>query len=383
MVLVAFSSLAAVWWCLAVGLLAVTLACGLLQPFVQRRRAKAAARPPVSAILPVKHVDAEFVRTQASMFAQDYPDYEVLAGAAEGRSDAVAALQDVASAYPARAFRFYPRTGSFAVSPKLDNLAAPLAAARHDLVMTKDSNVGLSPRAMAAFAACMTPGVGLVVGVPVACGAKSYAGWIEASVLNAHARLLLSASTLGFGFGVGKAMMFRRSDLARAGGVRALADTLAEDTALCEALAALGLRTVFAPESLRQEIGARRLRDVFERQARWAVIRRGGAAPAYALEPLASPLPAALAAALAAPLVGVGAGAAFAVTLIGWFALETGFAALKGWEISRWSAPAYLGREILALAAWARGFATHQVIWADSRFDARVGPQRPAAPGKP
>jgi len=44
----------AIWWCLAVALLLLTLCCGLVQPIVQERRATAAARPPVSVILPIK-----------------------------------------------------------------------------------------------------------------------------------------------------------------------------------------------------------------------------------------------------------------------------------------------------------------------------------------
>ena len=101
------------------------------------------------------------------------------------------------------------------------------------------------------------PGVGLVVAVPVAVRAESVGGWIEASIINAHARLLLSASTLGLGFGVGKIMALRRSDLERAGGVAAMSQNLAEDTAISMAFARIGLRTVFAHETVAQEIGFR------------------------------------------------------------------------------------------------------------------------------
>ena len=71
---------------------------------------------------------------------------------------------------------------------------------------------------MAAFLENFAPGVGLVVGVPVAVRPETFAARIEASLINAHARLLLSASMLGVGFGVGKIMAFRRSDLDRRAG---------------------------------------------------------------------------------------------------------------------------------------------------------------------
>ncbi len=239
--------------------------------------------------------------------------------------------------------------------------------------MTKDSNITLDADAMTAFLRNLAPGVGLVVGIPVAVRPETFAGHIEACVINAHARLLLSASVLGFGFGVGKMMLFRRSDFDRVGGIAAISGNLAEDTAISVELARLGLKTVFAHCTITQEIGARRLSDVFHRQVRWSVIRRANVL-SYPLEPLASPLPAACAAALASPLVGYPAFAAFCVVLGGWFCAETAFAAAKGWEISIWSPLAFLCREGLSLAAWLRGWTTHQVVWASNRFDARRGP---------
>jgi hypothetical protein len=74
------------------------------------------------------------------------------------------------------------------------------------------------------------------------------------------------------------------------------------------------------------------------------------------------------------------------LTLVTWFCGETGFAFCKGWEISIWSPLAFMGREILALSSWLHAFATHEVVWAQVRFDARQGPHRAlgtsaAAPG--
>ncbi|ACK51945.1 Ceramide glucosyltransferase [Methylocella silvestris BL2] len=376
MIATVFSFAGAIWLCVAVALLLMTLVCGLAQPYVQRRRASATARPAVSAILPIKHVDPGFDITQGSIFTQDYPDYEILISAAEADSPALSAARRIAASNPSHPCRFIHSSSAFAISPKLNNIAAPLSEARHDVVMTKDSNIALDPDAMTAFLRNLTPDVGLVVGIPVAVGPESFAARIEASLLNAHARLLLSASALGIGFGVGKVMVFRRGDLERAGGVKAMSQNLAEDTALSMAMAGIGLKTVFAHRTIRQEVGGRSLKAVFQRQARWAVIRRANEL-SYALEPLASPLPAALAAALAAPLAGWAAPAAFGVTLGGWFCAEIAFAAAKGWEISLWSPLAYLGREPLALAAWLRGWTTHEVIWASHKFDARSGAPAP------
>jgi ceramide glucosyltransferase len=368
-----FSYAGAVWWSVATVFFCATLGLGLVQPFVQRRRATRKDLPPISAIIPIKLLDPGFSTAQASMFAQDYPAYEVLIGAAEQDSPALDAARRIAAANPGVSSRFLRSTGTATLNPKLNNLAPPLAVASHDLVFTKDSNITLDPATMAAFVQNFTQGVGLVVAVPVAVRAENFAGRIEAFLINGNARLLLAASALGLGFGIGKAMLYRRSDLAAAGGIEAMSDPLADDTALSMALARHGLKTVFSHRTVAQETGARSFTQIYERQLRWGVIRRKNERFTFPLEPLASPLPAAFAGALAAPLVSHPSWLGFFLTLLSWFCAETGFALCKGWEVSRWSPLAFLGREILALAAWLRAFTTHDVVWAEARIDARYG----------
>jgi ceramide glucosyltransferase len=222
---------------------------------------------------------------------------------------------------------------------------------------------------MAAYMRNFTSDVGLVVGVPIAERPVTIAGHIEAFLINGHARLLLTASALGIGFGVGKAMLFRRSDLARAGGIEAMAYTIAEDTAISKGLAAIGLKTVFAHRTLRQVVGWRSLREIYDRQLRWSVIRRSHEPLTFPLEPIATPLPAAIAAIFAAPLLGVSAATAFALTAVGWFGCEILVARIKGWEVSWFSPLAFIGRELLTLATWLRAWTTDDVVWANGRFE--------------
>ena len=363
--------LAAAWWIAGVAVFATSLFGALLQPRHQRCRALSDTVPPVSLICPVKIVNPGFDRAQASAFAQDLPAYEVLVGTAEERSPALERMADLVASSPVPA-RILRSPGFGAMSPKLDTLSAPLEAAANDVVATKDSNISLSPDGVRVMLRSLVPGVGLVCAVPVAIRAESLGGRIEAVLINRDARMLLTASAFGKGYGVGKVMLFRRSDLARAGGVPALGYTIAEDTALSRALAGLGLKTVFSENTVDQEIGARSLGEVYARQARWAVIRRNEEPVTFALEPLACPLPAALAGALAAPLLGLGAATGFVATLLGWYAIEVAVNALKRWELSPWTPTAFLGRDGVLLTAWARAWFTRSVTWQGERQDVRA-----------
>ncbi len=209
--------LAAAWWVAGVAVFATSLFGALLQPRHQRRRAVSDAVPPVSLICPVKTINPGFERAQASAFAQDLPIYEVLVGAAEERSPALERMAAMVASSPVPA-RLLRSPGFGATSPKLDTLSAPLEAAAHDVVATKDSNISLSPDSVRVMLRSMVPGVGLVCAVPVAVRAETLGGRIEAVLINRDARMLLTASALGKGYGVGKVMLFRRS---RPGAARA------------------------------------------------------------------------------------------------------------------------------------------------------------------
>lgn len=187
----------------------------------------------------------------------------------------------------------------------------------------------------------------------------------------AHARVLTVASLLGLEVGVGKFMLFRRSDLNRAGGIAALAATVGEDNAMGKALAGLGLKTVFSHRVVRQELGSRRLTDVYDRQMRWAVIRRDEERVAFLLELFSFVFPAAAAAGFAAPLAGVAPLAAVIATIGGWFAAETLLVFSKSWGLSASAPIAFLCREIMLPYVWLGAWLTNRVVWAQGTYVAK------------
>ncbi len=333
-------------------------------------------RPAVSVILPVKLLNPGFELAQRSAFRQDYPDYEILFSSDDKKSPALDVVQELIENFPQRQTRILHSTAAIATSPKMNNLVAPLAAARHDVIVTKDSNIVLEPDFVSAMMRSFTPGIGLVCAVPVAVRPETFAAQIEAIWVNAHARVLLTVSMLGCGFGVGKVMLFKRSDLERLGGIEALSATIAEDSAIAKGFASMGLKTSFADRTASQEIGRRTLSEIYARQSRWAVIRRAMEPYTFPLEPIYSPLVASLAAALAAPLFGLPWACAAGGTLTLWFVGEIGVAALKGWEVSLWSPLAFLGREVLSLIAWLRAWTTREVVWANKCLHVYDGERR-------
>ena len=318
--------------------------------------------------MPVKALHAEFAEAQRSLFAQDYPGLEIIISAVESDSPALRAVRKVQEEFPATSSRIVQSHCVRAASPKLNTLWPAICESRNDIILTKDSNLRLEPGELADLACHLRPDTGLVSTISIATDPRSVSAWIETSIINCyHARVLMLADAAGLGFGLGKIMLFRRSDLVRAGGLERLAWALGEDMALAQVMTSLGLRTVLAARVSHQPLGARRFADFWQRHLRWMIVWRVQLPAAFLGDLLGSALPTALAGAIAANFFGFPVAAVAAGTLAVWFLLEAVLCAAKGWPLSLWSLPAFLAREILTPILWVRALTTREVAWSGAQ----------------
>lgn len=360
---------AAAWWLSSAAVLLLSFAAALFHPLRSRRRQFEHPLPPLSAIVPVTECHSGFGEAQHSLFSQDYSGLEILVATANPNSAALSVLREMRKPLTVR---IVVSDCSSAASPKLNNVWPAICRAENDLVMTKDSNAVLGPGDIAAFAECLGPGVGLVSAIPIATRPLTFSAWIESSIINGyHARVLMLGDAAGLGFGLGKVMLFRRSDLVRAGGFESLKWAVGEDMALARAMRVLGLRTVLADRLCSQPLGSRSLADVWQRQLRWMTIWRVQLPAVFVVDLLGSALPTAFAGAVCAHLIGMSSMAAFTGTLVGWCAIEMVLCAAKGWPLSVWSPLAFFARELLTPLLWLRALVSNEVHWAGGRYRVR------------
>jgi ceramide glucosyltransferase len=178
---------------------------------------------------------------------------------------------------------------------------------------------------------------------------------------NYQARWQCFADFLGLGFAQGKTLFWRKSDLERAGGIRALAAESAEDAACTKIVRKLGLRVRLMQPPVRQPLGFRRAADVWKRQRRWARLRRASFPFWYALEILAVPLAPLAAVLAAATMAGPPALAPALAFLAVWYGAEWLLSVKAGWSTSRWTIASFMLRDLMLPAlyvnAWlGRGF---------------------------
>ena len=211
---------AALWWGAALLVLLASFIAALLFPHLPWQGPGREPLRPVTAIVPIKAMHDSFTEDQASLFAQDYPQFEILVTAAEMQSEALSAIREVRQRFPAIASHVVQSGVRHAASPKLNNLWPAIGAARHDLILTKDCNIRLAPGDLENLVHHHGPGVGLVSTISITTDPESFGAWIETSIINCyHARMLMLVSALGLGVGCGKIMLFSRAALDRAGGL--------------------------------------------------------------------------------------------------------------------------------------------------------------------
>jgi ceramide glucosyltransferase len=326
--------------------------------------------PPVSLIRPVCGLENYVEETLASAFALDYPDYEIIFCVASAQDRVVPTVERLIAAHPQVPASLLIGNEKISGNPKLNNLYKGWRAAKHDWIVLADSNVFMPADYIQRLMSAWRADTGLVCSPPIGCRPDGFWAEIECAFLNSYqARFQYTADTFGSGFAQGKSMLWKRSLLEQAGGIRALASELAEDAAATKVVRSLGLRVRLVDAPFEQPLGRRSAAEMWRRQVRWARLRRTSFKSYFLPEILSGAIwPIAVVAALAAeselPL------ASIAVAALVWYGSEAALAWAAGWHLSLRSPLAFVARDLLLPAVWFNG-------WLGSAFEWRGNQMRP------
>src|SRR6185437_1567473 len=320
--------------------------------------------PSVTIVQPLCGVETFSRETLRSIFALDYPSYEIIFCLASGDDPIAPLVRGAIAANPDRPARLLIGDDRISANPKLNNVVKGWKAARHEWVIIADSNVLMPPDYIQRLLARWAPGAGIVCAPPIGARPESFAAEIECAFLNTYqARWQYAGDSTGYGFAQGKTMLWRKETLEKGGGIEALGAEIAEDAAATKLVRAQGLNAHLVDRPFQQPLGRRRLKDVWARQLRWARLRRATFPLCFAPEILTTSLLTLAAAGLAAPVLGVSAALAVAVAAVFWYGSEALLAFAAGWPLS-WRMPfAWVIRDLLLPFLWARGWTGANVVW--------------------
>lgn len=349
-------------------MVAANLLC-LAIAFVRLRRTQTPSRlqklaPPVTIVRPVRGIETFSRETLTSGLELDYPQYETIFCVADAHDPIVPLVEELIATHGAERVRLIVGDVAVSANPKLNNCVKGWEAARHDWVVLADSNVLMPKDYVQRLMAAWREDTGLVCSTPAGSRPACFGAEVECAFLNTfQARWQYAGEALGFGFAQGKSMLWNKPFLDANGGIAALAAEIAEDAAATKLVRKAGKHVHLVGQPFEQPLGPRNLRDVVQRQFRWARLRRVTFLPFFAPEILVGPLVPAVLAAFGAPAFGFPAWQGVLAVLGLWYAGEIVLARSVGWFVN-WRTPlAYLARDLAFPGIWAYAFVAREVSW--------------------
>ena len=320
--------------------------------------------PPITIIRPVCGLDNFVEATLRSTFVLDYPRYEILFCAASMRDPVVGLVQSLIAEHPQIPAKLLVGDERISANPKLNNVLKGWRAAANDRVVMADSNVLMSRDYLQRLLATFRDDTGMVSAPPVGSHPLGFWAQMECVFLNTYqARWQYTADTIGLGFAQGKTLFYRRSDIEAAGGLRALAAEAAEDAASTKIMRASGKRVRLVDAPFQQPLGERKRGDVWNRQVRWARLRRDSFRAFYCLEAASGAVLPLLAVVFIAAATGYSVIAACALLLGVWYGAEMLLAAAAGWHLPLLYPLHAMLRDLLLPVLWFEGWREAGFVW--------------------
>src|SRR5271166_3027570 len=330
--------------------------------------------PAVSVVQPLCGVEAFSRETLRSIFALDYPNYEIIFCLASADDPIAPLVRGAIEANPQRPARLLIGDDRVSANPKLNNVVKGWKAARHEWIIMADSNVLMPADYIQRLLERWRPDSGIVCSPPIGARPGSFSAEIECGFLNTYeARWQYAAEATGFGFAQGKTMLWRREILEAGGGIEALGAEIAEDAAATKLINAQNFEAHLVSRPFQQPLGKRRLKDVWSRQLRWARLRRATFPFFFAPEILTTSLLTFIAAAVAAPEFGINPIVGGVLAAAFCYGAEAILAFAAGWPLSWRSPAAWLARDVLLPLLWACGWSGRNVTWRGNAMDVDDG----------
>ena len=241
---------------------------------LHRRVRDASYLTPVTLLKSLKGCDAASEDCLRSWFAQDYAaPVQILFGVASEDDPVCEVVRKLMSDYPIRDARLEVYSVLSGANAKVAKLAELEKLAKHDLLVISDADVRVPPDFLATVVQPLRdPEVGLVNCFYRLANPITLAMQWEAVAINADfwSQVLQSQSLKPLDFALGAVMATRRLQVEEIGGLKSLAECLADDYQLGNRIARRGHRIALSPVVVECWDPPMGWRAVWRHQLRWA-----------------------------------------------------------------------------------------------------------------
>jgi ceramide glucosyltransferase len=352
----------------SLGCLYMFAAALIVPTFARRDPEPRASAPAITLLKPLHGAEPGLYANLASFCQQDYPGpVQIVFGVTNSHDPAIAVVERLKAEFPGRQFDLVVDGRTGGTNPKVANLINMNARAQHDIIVLADSDIRVGPDYLTqVYDALEQVGEGAVTGLYFGIPAGGL--WSQFSQLNVDGhflpgvmtsvRLHLAEPCLG------STIAMHRSSLAAVGGFEAVANCLADDHALGEALRDRGEPVTVLPFAVGHMCNETSLAELWRHELRWARTIRGVDPSGYAGWVINH----AFALALLAFALGGGATALWlaATAIAGRAALLYSIENHHGLpRHPYWLIPL---RDLLSFAVYVAGFVTRDVDWRGHRY---------------
>jgi ceramide glucosyltransferase len=344
------------------------VAASIVVGYARERKPASGPWPALTVLKPLHGDEAGLFENLSTLCRQDYPALvQIVFGVIDENDPAIATVERLRAAYPGRSIELVVDPRIAAGNPKVANLINMSPRIAHEVVILADSDI----RAGADYLARVVSALQRQPGGAVSCpyyGIANGGLWSRLSRLSIDGHflpgVLVSAKFKLAQPCLGSTIALRRSSLAAIGGFEAVADCLADDYALGEALARRGEAVRLAPNLVGHVCGEFSLAQLWRHELRWSLTVRlidpiaycgWGVAHAFPLALIGLCLGGGLAA-LAIAAVALAARAGLLATTTRCFGLPSH---------PYWLIPA---RDLLSFAVFVAGFFGRDVSWQGHRY---------------
>jgi ceramide glucosyltransferase len=332
------------------------------------------SRPPVTVLKPLCGAEPGLHEHLRSFYQQNYPEFQIVFGVRDAGDPACAVVKRLAAEFPSVPIELVINPQLHGNNLKISNLINMLPYARHDILAMADSDAFVGADYLATVTApLLDEDVGLVTCIYRGTPTKGIWSRLGAMYINEwYVPSVLLAWLFGHqGYVSGQTVCLRRDTLQAIGGLRVLANHLADDHRLGELVRGLGLRIMLSPYVVDGEHHEPNLGSLTRHELRWMRTLRVLRPRSFRMIFLTFSLPLAVFGIVAA-------GAESSLSMTAWVLFGiTVLARLVLHFVHRlrddrapasdlWLLPA---RDLLICWVWCRSFFTSHVTWRGNEFD--------------
>ena len=183
--------------------------------------------PPISILKPVCGLDSDAYENFASFCYQDYPDYQVIFAVRDQHDPVVEIVQKIIEDFPNIDIQLVISDRTIGTNPKVNNLANAAAAAKHNILLTADSDIHVGADYLQRV---IQPLRDPRVGVVTCLYRLSVQGWVSmfealGTATYFHASVLVAKNLQGVKSAFGSTIVLQKAALEAIGGFAAIANT--------------------------------------------------------------------------------------------------------------------------------------------------------------